>query len=202
MGNVSKKVVSVDSWVSNIASSEGSDADKVLAIFRKITKHGIKNYGSASVADFINKRNASCQSLVDVMYSCLRSAGVDTSTFRPSNWDDAANYRLGPSALTIAGLTGNTGGVLGWFFPNHHWATWGGTEYDLLFNLVGTHAQSTEPSASGTHNGVDYKKYGSLYAVAKKWGQNGNCWPYKGPEQAHVTNSEKEIQDWIDHNKK
>lgn len=97
-------------------------------------------------------RKGDCNTLLQMFVMAAQAAGVqdlDTQS-------DQTPMLVEPRAIHGRAAHGNTEGLGGWFFYDHHWCTFQGAHYDLLFMSQAAPATAHRTQHDQVHNGVKY----------------------------------------------
>lgn len=135
---------------------------KVNEIFRRINAFSFQYQGrtTSAVTGFLNKYG-DCNTLAEMFIFATRAAGVEGVVRR----SQVKRMLVQRAPIHGRDTTGNTAGETFWFFHDHHWCTYGGQRYDLLFmsNRTPGHLGSL---GEDVYNNVHYESFeGGRYMV-------------------------------------
>ncbi|MBL0911127.1 MAG: DUF4157 domain-containing protein [Bacteroidia bacterium] len=104
-----------------------------------------------------------CAILRDMFVAAAHAFG--TEGIQIGKGDDEVAMLVEPRPIHGREQHGNTGGELFWFFFNHHWATFNGTDYDLLFMSRGLATPFHRLDEGVEYRGVPYDTFSNGKAL-------------------------------------
>jgi hypothetical protein len=137
-------------------------AEKVETIFNRINQFRFTYTGfyQAGGNSFLSG-TGDCRSLAERFLLALQAAGVQGAEFE----SDETAMIVASHAIHGRDTVANLDGTPLWFFHDHHWVTYQGTRYDLLFMDHQTPQSWHRTDENLTHNEVHYDVFEGNTAV-------------------------------------